>query len=240
MRRIPKSIYQVYKWFFLFPFVLLSTILLGSGCIFAALAIGEESTNIFAVAWAKSACFLVPLEVKVIGEGNLSTDQSYIVVANHQSMVDIIILQAYVKLKIKWVMKKELESIPLFGFACKKLGCIYVDRFNHKSALASMSAAQKRLSKSSSVIFFPEGTRTRDGKLLEFKKGAFRFAMATSLPILPITIKDSIKILPADSIDVSPDSATITIHAPINMENRNIEELDAILSQTKKTIASAL
>ncbi len=240
MRKIPKSIYQFYKWLFYFPYVLLSTIILGSGCIFAALTLGEKSTNIFAVAWAKAACFLVPLEIKVLGEENFSTEKSYIIVANHQSMADIIILQAYVKLTIKWIMKKELESIPLFGFACKKLGCIYVDRFNHKSALASMNAAQKNLSTNSSVIFFPEGTRTRDGKLLDFKKGAFRFAMATGIPILPVTIKDSINILPADSIDVSPGSASIIIHPPINMDNRSIEELDTILSITKKTIASAL
>ena len=240
MRKILKLVYQFYKWLFLFPFVLLSTIILGLGCIFAALTLGEKSTNIFAVAWAKTACFFVPLKVKVIGEENFSTEKSYIIVANHQSMADIIILQAYIKLTIKWIMKKELGSIPIFGFACKKLGCIYVDRFNHASALASMNAAQKNLSKTSSVIFFPEGTRTRDGKLLNFKKGAFRFAMATGTPILPVTIKDSMKILPADSLDVSPGSTTIIIHPPINMKNRNIEELEEILSFTRKTIASAL
>jgi 1-acyl-sn-glycerol-3-phosphate acyltransferase len=233
-------VYQFYKWIFLFPFVLLSTVILGSGCIFAALTIGEKATNIFAVIWAKTACFFVPLKVTVIGEENFSTEKSYIIVANHQSMVDIIILQAYVKLTIKWVMKKELESIPLFGFACKKLGCIYVDRFNHASALSSMSNAQKNLSKTSSVIFFPEGTRTRDGNLLSFKKGAFRFAMATGIPILPVTIKDSIKILPADSIDVLPGSASITIHPPIDMKDRTIEELDEIILETRGKIATAL
>lgn len=240
MRKIPKSIYQFYKWIFLFPFVLLSTIILGSGCILAAITFGEKSTNIFAVTWAKTACFFVPLKVKVLGEENFSTEKSYIIVANHQSMADIIILQAYIKLTIKWIMKKELGSIPLFGFACKTLGCIYVDRANHASALASMHEAQKNLSKTSSVIFFPEGTRTRDGKLLDFKKGAFRFALATGIPILPITIKDSMKILPADSLDVSPGSATLIVHPPINMDNRTLDELDKILSMTKKTITSAL
>jgi 1-acyl-sn-glycerol-3-phosphate acyltransferase len=235
-----KAIYQVYKWLFLFPFVALSTGIFGSATIIAALVFGEEATNIFAVIWAKTACFLVPLNVKVSGEENFSPGKPYIVVVNHQSITDIIILQAHVNLTIKWVMKKELESIPLFGFACKKLGCIYVDRFNHASALASMNRAQKNLSKNSSVIFFPEGTRTRDGKLLEFKKGAFRFAMATDLPILPVTIKDSMKILPTDSLDVSPGAVTITIHPPISMENKTIEDLDKILSMTKETIASAL
>ncbi|MCK5097521.1 MAG: 1-acyl-sn-glycerol-3-phosphate acyltransferase [Desulfobacteraceae bacterium] len=240
MRKIPKSLYQFYKWLFLFPFILLLTIILGLGCIVAALTLGEKATNIFAVAWAKAACFFVPVKVKVLGEENFSIEKSYIIVANHQSMADIIILQAYIKLTIKWIMKKELGSIPIFGFACQKLGCIYVDRFNHASALASMRVAQKRLSKTSSVIFFPEGTRTRDGKLLDFKKGAFRFAMATGIPILPVTIKDSMDILPADSLDVSPGSTTIIVHPPINMKNRNVEELDKILSFAKKTIASAL
>ena len=240
MRGIPKAIYQVYKWLFLFPFIALCTGIFGSGCIIAALTIGEKATNTFAVTWAKIACFVIPLNIKVIGEENFSTEKSYIIVANHQSLADIIILQAFVKLTIKWVMKKELESIPLFGFACRKLGCIYVDRFNHASALASMRKAQKNLSKNSSVIFFPEGTRTRDGKLLNFKKGAFRFAMATGIPILPVTIKDSMKILPTDSLDVTPGSAKVIIHPPIFMEHRSIEDIDEILSITKKTIASAL
>jgi 1-acyl-sn-glycerol-3-phosphate acyltransferase len=240
MKGIYKGIYQIYKWFFLFPFIAILTGILGSGCIVAALISGEKATNIFAVAWAKAACLAVPLNVKIIGEENFSTEKSYIIVANHQSVADIIILQAHLKLIIKWVMKKELESIPLFGFACKKLGCIYVDRFNHASALASMQRAEKKLADNSSVIFFPEGTRTRDGKLLDFKKGAFRFAMATGIPILPVTIKDSIKILPTDSLDVSPGLATLVVHPPINMENRSIEELDEILSTTKKAIASAL
>ncbi|MCK5542538.1 MAG: 1-acyl-sn-glycerol-3-phosphate acyltransferase [Desulfobacterales bacterium] len=240
MKGIDKRIYQLYKWFFLFPFVALSTGIFGSATIIAALVLGERATNIFAVTWAKTACFLVPLNVKILGEENFSTKKSYIVVANHQSLTDIIILQAYVKLTIKWVIKKELESIPLFGFACKKLGCIYVDRFNHAFALASMRRAQNNLSKHSSVLFFPEGTRTRDGKLLDFKKGAFRFAMATGIPILPVTIKDSIKILPVDSLDVSPGTATVTIHPPINIKNKSLEDLDQIISLTKNTIASAL
>lgn len=240
MRGFDKEIYNLYKWLFLFPFILLLTIIFGSGCIVAALTLGETATNIFAVTWAKTACFVVPLKVRVLGKENLSTQQSYIIVANHQSLADIIILQAYVNLKIKWIMKKELESIPLFGFACKKLGCIYVDRFNHAAALSSMQNAQKNLSKNSSVIFFPEGTRSRNGKLLEFKKGAFRFAMATGLPILPVTIKDSMKILPAYSVDVTPGSVNIVVHPPISMENKTLEELDELILMTKKTIASAL
>jgi len=240
MTGIPKAIYQFYKWLFLFPFVILITVLFGSGCIFAAITLGEQATNIFAVTWAKIACFFIPLKVNVLGEENFSPEKPYIIVANHQSMVDIVILQAYVKLTIKWIMKKELEQIPLFGYACKKLGCIYVDRFNHNSALESMCHARDNLAKSSSVIFFPEGTRTRNGRLLKFKKGAFRFAMDTGIPILPVTIKDSIKIMPADSLDVLPGTTTITIHPPVNMKNRSIEELDEIISETRGTIATAL
>ncbi len=240
MRKFDKEIYNFYKWIFLFPLILLSTIIFGSGCIIAALTLGETATNIFAVIWAKTACFFVPLKVRVLGEENFSSKKSYIIVVNHQSMADIIILQAYVRLNIKWIMKKELESIPLFGFACKKLGCIYVDRFNHASALASMQKARKSLSKNSSVIFFPEGTRSRDGKLLSFKKGAFRFAMATGLPVLPITIKDSFKILPADSVDVTPGTVTVIVHPPVSMENKTLEDLNEIITTTKKTIASTL
>ncbi len=240
MRRLPKAIYRLYTWFFLFPFVALMTGVLGSACIIASFFFDDETIDIFAVAWAKIACFLVPININLAGKENFSSNKSYIIVVNHQSMVDIIVLHSTLGLKLKWIMKKELEKIPLFGYACKKLGCIYVDRFNHAAALTSMSEAQKNLSKSSSVIFFPEGTRTRDGKLLDFKKGAFRFAMATGLPILPITIKDSMKILPSNSSDVSPGSINVIVHPSVNMENKTLEEIDKILLTTKQTIASAL
>ncbi len=240
MGRTPRTIYKLYTWLFLFPFVALCTGIFGSACIITSITAGEEYTDIFAVIWAKIACFLVPVKVDVSGKENFSPDQSYIIVVNHQSLVDIIILHAYLKLKIKWIMKKELEKVFLFGHACKKLGCIYVDRYNHDSALDSMQEAQKNLSKTSSVIFFPEGTRSKDGTLGEFKKGAFRFAMATRLPILPVTIKDSMKILPCETYDVTPGSAEVIIHPPIDMNNKSLDDLDKLVLRTKETIAAVL
>ncbi len=240
MRGNLKLLYQPYKWLFLFPFVALCTLILGSMCIIASFLVSVEATNIFAVIWAKIACSLVPLKVNFIGKENFSEKKSYVIVANHQSMVDIIIFHAYLGLKIKWIMKKELEDVPFFGYACKKLGCIYVDRSNHTSAIAAMRQAEKNLAETSSVIFFPEGTRSRDGKLLDFKKGAFHFALATGLPILPVTIKGSGDILPALSYDVTPGLATLVAHPAIEMKNRQIEDIDKILALTKKLIADAL
>jgi len=143
-------------------------------------------------------------------------------------------------LKIKWIMKKELKKIPIFGSACHHLGCIYVDRKNHNAAIKSIRKAQKRLSENASVLFFAEGTRSRDGKVMPFKKGAFKFARDMTLPILPITIKNSLHVLPPDSLDLIPGIIEIIVHRPIHISDHHMDHLDDVIEQTRQMISSAL
>lgn len=236
-----KIAYQPYKWIIVIPFVFLTTMIMASVCIAAGLVFHQGvAVNAIAVFWAKLCCTITPLFINIKGRQNYNPEQSYIIVANHQSMADIPILQGYLGLKIKWIMKKELEKIPIFGFACHQLGCIYVDRRNPAAAIKSIQDAKDKLSKNASVLFFVEGTRTRDGKLLPFKKGAFRFAKEIGLPILPITIEDSILLLPSDSLDLIPGTINITVHPPIDVSDTDINALDPIMDQTRKLIASPL
>ena len=235
-----KIAYQPYKWIIVIPFVFIITLVLGLVCIFSGLLFKQSGVNLIAVTWSKLCCAIAPLKVIITGKKNYSRDTSYVVVSNHQSMADIPVIHGHLGLKIKWIMKKELGKIPIFGPACHHLGCIYVDRKNHKAAMKSIRKAQEELSENASVLFFSEGTRSRDGKVKPFKKGAFKFAREMTLPILPITIKTSLHVLPPDSLDLIPGIIEIIVHRPIHISEHHMDHLDDVVEQTRQIISSAL
>ncbi|MCG8687642.1 MAG: 1-acylglycerol-3-phosphate O-acyltransferase [Desulfobacterales bacterium] len=240
MNTLLKIAYQPYKWFIVIPFMILNTMILGTICIIVGFFFSQDAADIVAVTWSRLSCAFGPVMVKLHGKKNYSRFKSYVVVANHQSMVDIPVIHGFIGLKIKWVMKQELRQIPVFGAACTQLGCIYVDRSNHEAAVKSIEAAKKKMSKKASVLFFAEGTRTRDGSVMPFKKGAFIFAMATGTPILPVTIKNSMEILPSDTMDLTPGTVDVIVHRPVHISPHHKENLDALIEQTRQTIASAI
>lgn len=215
MNQILKLAYQPYKWIVVVPFMFTITMILGLICIVVGFIFSQDAANFLAVIWSRLACAVGPVRVSLTGKRNYSRHQSYVVVANHQSMVDIPVIHGFMGLNIKWVMKQELRKIPVFGGACQQLGCIFIDRSDHEAAVRSIHEAKNRLSKKASVFFFAEGTRSRDGQLLAFKKGAFVFARETGLPVLPVTIKNSNQLLPSDSMDLIPGTVEIIVHRPV-------------------------
>lgn len=240
MNPILKKAYQPYKWIIVIPFVFMVTMISGLAAIITGLLFSQEVVNRVAVIWAKLCSGIVPLKVHIRGRNNYSRDQSYVIVANHQSMVDIPILHGHLGLNIKWIMKKELGEIPIFGSACQHLGCICVDRSDHDAALKSIQEAEKKLTGNASVFFFAEGTRSRDGKVMSFKKGAFKFAGETHLPLLPVTIKNALTVLPSGSLDLTPGHVEIIVHRPIALSDRPMDNIDEIIERTRRIISSAL
>ncbi len=240
VKTILKILYQPYKWLVVGPVTALATAVLGGVCILVSIVLGQDAADRPAVIWSRLCCFLVPVKVELTGTENYSPRNSYVIIANHRSLVDIIILHGWLRLKIKWIMKKELAKIPIFGTACRKLGCIYIDRKDREAAIHSIKQAQASFTPGSSVIFFPEGTRSRNDRVLPFKKGAFRFAMDTGLPILPVTIRGSDRILPPRSLDLFPGKAGVVIHPPIDMSRAGTEDIDRIIASARTTISGAL
>ncbi len=149
--------------------------------------------------------WVTPMRVSVEGRENLDPKQSYVLVSNHQSQYDIFLLYGWLGVDFKWVMKKELRKVLGIGVACDRLGHIFIDRSNHAAALATLETAKERIVDGTSVIFFPEGTRSRDGQLKKFKKGAFRMAVDLGLPILPLTVTGTRDVLPAGTSDLCRD-----------------------------------
>lgn len=144
--------------------------------------------------WAKFILFGMGFRYSVTQDVALDTNRSYMIVANHTSMIDIMLMLAIIKNPFVFVGKKELEKIPLFGFFYKRT-CILVDRGSTKSRQAVFEAAQKRINRGLSVCIFPEGGVPDDETIVldQFKDGAFRLAIEHQIPILPITFPDNKK-----------------------------------------------
>ncbi|MDT8379744.1 MAG: lysophospholipid acyltransferase family protein [Desulfotignum sp.] len=240
MNRIFKWIYQPYKWLIVIPFMVIITLVLGTVCILVGAFFSQDAANVPAVLWSRLACGIVPVKVTLTGKKNYTPGRSYVVVANHQSMVDIPVLHGFIGLHIKWVMKQELRKIPVFGIACHYLGCTFVDRFHHQAAVESIRQARKRMSSKASVLFFAEGTRSRDGQVQAFKKGAFVFARETGLPVLPITIKHSREVLPPDTLDLVPGPVGIIVHRPVYILPGDAAQLEDTIKSVRTTIAASL
>jgi 1-acyl-sn-glycerol-3-phosphate acyltransferase len=163
-----------------------------------------------------------------------------VIVANHQSHYDIFLLYGWLGVDFKWVMKQELRKAPMIGIACDRLGHIFVDRSNREAAIASLETAKDRIREGTSVFFFPEGTRSRDGELQSFKKGAFRMAMDLNLPILPITLVGTRRIMPPDSLDIFPGAARMIIHPPVAISPFRDNDRGELMTVVRRAIESGL
>ncbi len=240
MKFIAKLAYQPYKWFIAIPLIFLFTLVLCSVCIVTGILFNQDAANHVAVLWAKLCCAVVPIKVRIIGTKNYDRKQAYVIVSNHQSMIDIPAIHARLGLNIKWIMKKELRNIPVFGAACHHLGCISIDRSDHAAAIQSIQNAKEKLSRTASVLFFAEGTRSRDGRVMPFKKGAFKFACDTNLPVLPVTVKNAVQLLPSHSLDLIPGTVELIIHPPIHPSEYPKDRLDQFIADTRQTICNSL
>ena len=150
--------------------------------------------------WGKLLIWTSPVwTLKTDGLENYDRKKTFVVVVNHQSMMDIFVLLAGLKLNFKFLSKKEVFSIPLIGWHMKHTGYIRLDRGSAESARAAMASAREWLKKGESIVFFPEGTRSDDGQMLPFKAGAFRLAQELEVPVLPVVIDGTGDALPKNS-----------------------------------------
>jgi len=234
-------LYQPYKWLIFIPLYVLSTvffIFLGIVIIFLS---GPDAANrIAGRGWARFNCFMTPIQVDVVGREHITQKQSYVIVANHQSSFDIFVLWGFLGIDARWVMKKELRKVPLFGLAGKLGGNIYIDRSDKKGAYESLKEAGKILVNGVSLIMLAEGTRSRDGHLREFKKGAFVMSIDLGLPLLPVSIVDTKYILPAGSYDLFPGRATLVIHEPVSSEGYDEGNLEELISKVRDVIQEGI
>src|SRR5271157_1324346 len=148
----------------------------------------ENKIHKVANLWAKILLLICNIKVKVIGAENILHGKPQIFMANHQSDFDILIVLGHIPGQFRWIAKKELFNIPIFGAAMKNAGYIEIDRHNREKAMQSLDQAALRIREGKSVMTFPEGTRSRDGEIKPFKQGIFHLAIKSGVPIIPVSI----------------------------------------------------
>ena len=215
------------------PFIALSTSVLTTISMLLTMIINQKSGTIIGKIWARLNAYMIPMFIKVSGFENIKKNTSYIVVANHQSHLDIFVVYGWLPIDFRWVMKMELRKVPFLGYFCYIAGHVFIDRSNSASALESINKAKEKIKNGISILFFPEGTRTLTGELLPFKKGAFKFALDTNLPILPVTLIGTMDILPSNTLDLFPGKAKMIIHEPIDISPYNEDNMQELMDKVR-------
>jgi len=218
-----------------FPWTLIcAMVAIPSSFINANLA---HSVGIF---WGRHCLTVAGLRLKVNGSENIPRDQPAIYVCNHQSNFDIPILYAGLPIQFRWMAKKELFDIPVFGLAMKRCGYIPIDRSDRRKAMHSLADAAERIKGGTSVIVFPEGTRSPDGRLQEFKKGALVIAAKAQVPVVPVAIDGSHRAQPRGSIRVNGADLRMTIFPPLATDDLKVHAIEDFTQKLHSQIASAL
>ncbi len=199
-----------------------------------------EWHHLVARLWGKWSLFWSGVDVRVKGGEHIQQNRPQVLMANHQSYYDVLALLGYIPSRFTWIAKKELFRIPIFGFVMKRAKYIEVDRKNHARAIAGMELASQQIREGTSVMIFPEGTRSSDGNLLSFKKGGIMLALKAGVPIIPIGISGSREILPRDSLRLTPGTIRLVIGPPINPCNYTVGRRDELLEHVRNAIADCI
>jgi 1-acyl-sn-glycerol-3-phosphate acyltransferase len=162
-----------------------------------------------------------------------------ILASNHQSLVDIPLFVAALPREVRFLAKRELGRIPLFGTAMASAGNLFVDRRDPKDAVHLVRKATERMERGQMVVVFPEGTRSRDGTIGEFKPGAFYLARKTGVPLLPVLIEGGRKALPRGSLLFRPSVLSVKILPPVTADDGRLLGREAMSEETRRRILSA-
>jgi len=221
-------------------YVFLATIVMATVVIVVALfSRNGNAPHLVARAWARSILYVSGIHVHVNGLENLNVDGSCILMPNHQSNFDIPVLLGCLPIQFRWLAKAELFKIPIFGRGMRGCGYISIDRSNRKSAFQSLAEAAAKIRNGVSVLIFPEGTRSRDGRILPFKKGGFVLSVDAGVPIVPIVIFNTWSIMPKDRLRIRTQSVRMDILAPIPTSGYTRKTKDDLMNSVRNTICNA-
>lgn len=180
---------------------------------------------------------VIRVRLVVDGRENIQPGERYVILSNHASLLDPPALVLALGIQYRWVIKKEVRKVPLFGLALETSRNLFIDRSKGSDALASIKRGVAQLPDGTSVLIFPEGTRSWDGKLLPFKRGGFVIAKDGDLPILPVTISGSHDRLPKGRAAFNSGDIRIRIHPPVNL---NHQPLDELMTHVRQIIEGSL
>jgi 1-acyl-sn-glycerol-3-phosphate acyltransferase len=230
MRRIAASISLV-----------ISTILLSTIALVLSIFDNKgRAIHSFSIFWAFLHLKLCGIKVVTKGRENLSKPP-YIIMCNHQSALDIFVLYIALPFMFKWVAKRQLFSIPFVGWIMKRGGYVSLDRENPREGLKAINDAAQKIREGMNIIIFPEGTRSKDGKLLPFKKGVFSLALRASVPVIPIGINGTSSLQPKGSLMPEKKGVIhVNIGKPILISGDKASEKARIMGEVRASIESMI
>lgn len=193
-----------------------------------------------AVPWAKTILFICGVKLEIKGAENIDTGAPRIYMSNHQSYFDIFTLLAGLPVNFKFILKQELMKIPLLGMAMKKAGYISIDREDYKKAVVSMNIAADKIRNGASVLIFPEGTRSVDGAVGEFKKGGFHLALKSGCEIVPVAIVKSRDIVPKGSFKINKGTIYFNIGKAIPVKECSKREMNQLMEKVRDAVVGLM
>lgn len=235
-------LYKVYQLFIALPIIFVATVLTSLITILG----GFINAHVFGYypgrIWSKVVLRVLLLPIHVEGREHLQPRQSYVFVANHQGPVDIFLIYGYLGRNFKWMMKKALRKMPLVGVACEKARHIFVDKSGPKAIKETIDKARATLQNGTSLVVFPEGSRTFTGHMGLFRKGAFQLADDLQLPVVPVTIDGSFDVLTrmAGFNFVHWHPLRLVIHEPIPPVGEGKEDIKHTMEEAYRVIMNSL
>jgi 1-acyl-sn-glycerol-3-phosphate acyltransferase len=191
--------------------------------------------------WTWFVLRIARISLTVRGLENLDPSEQYVFMVNHQSNIDIpVLVQSLTQFQLRWIAKKELLWVPLFGWAMWATKHIIVNRSDAGDARKSLERAKRRIAAGISVVVFPEGTRSHDGKLLPFKKGGFLLALQTGKNIVPVTINGSGQLLPSGDWRLRSGNVEVTVEKPIMTKTFRVGSIRSLSDRVGQAIAAHL
>ena len=190
--------------------------------------------------WGRLLCLIADIRVRVEGQENLDPSQTYIFVGNHASQTDIWTFQGYIPHDFRWIAKKELFAIPIFGAAMRAVDFISIDRSRGRQAVKSLNDAAVRIAEGASVLIFPEGTRSPDGHLQPFKTGAIMLAIKSGVPVVPVGFNGTHQVLPKGSLLARGGKVVLRIGTPLPTRDFKAKDKQELALKLQQQVAELL
>ena len=181
------------------------------------------------------------VRVELEGAEHLSPHEAQVLVANHQSWFDVWVLCGHLPKRFLFVAKKELETVPFFGKAWQRCGHISIDRGDHGAAVVSLERAAAEIARDDlAIVVFPEGTRSSDGRLQRFKKGAFVIAIQAGAPVVPLGLRGTGAIMPKGSKRIRSGTVRVKIGEPLSVSDLTHQNRDALTRRAREAVGRLL
>ena len=190
--------------------------------------------------WARIFCYVLFVRVHLHGAEHIRAGRSYVFASNHQSFFDIWAIYGWLPVVFKWVMKSSLRKIPLVGWACERIGHIFINRESAIAAKNSLQKAGQMLQNGVSVVIFPEGTRSADGQLGTFKRGGFLLATHLRMNVIPVTLIGCHERMPKGTLHITPGTIDIYIHPEVDITPYDKEDQSKLANDVRSIIAAEL